>query len=362
MPAPDLDQRLRALSEAASAATNPRDPARTERRGRWRRRARRSGAGLAVAGLAAAVLVTRNLVPNPQDGPGDGVARQPSAPGSTRQVAHGGLVFSVPADWAIGGAGVCLGLEGPEMAVAMLPDPPPALGDEIMAAIRCDVRHPFALLRSMPDAELPGGTERAVNGLRVLVHTGPPAWSVTSQVPASWSIHHAVFRASQDGAGLLLQVVAPSAGSSALFERILTSVRPGRQGGSPGTTRVHYGGATFEVPAGWRVVGQRDDPCASRTDAVFLGVDLDAVRCRLPDNYLEVTRVTPPKGPLVRLNGFGLQRGSSGRALPGGRWRNEDMAELAVPALRFRQVSVGKADGKPPPRLLDAVLVSLRPA
>lgn len=227
------------------------------------------------------------------------------------QVAHGGLVFSAPKGWAAGVAGPCLGLEQPEMAVAMLTDPPPALGKEIRKSIACPARHPFAVLRSLPDAELPGGTERTVNGMKVLVNTGPPGWGANNQVPASWSIHHAVFRATQDGAGLLLEVVAPSATSQALFERILTSVRPGQQAGAPGTKRIAYGGVAFGVPRAWRVVREHDDPCASGTEAVFLGVDLDKARCTLPRSYLDVTRSEAPTGPLVQLNGFGLQYGSS---------------------------------------------------
>jgi hypothetical protein len=358
MPAPDLDQRLRDLSEAVSAATTPRDPARTERRGHWRRRARRSGAGLAVAGLVAAVLVTRNLVPVTRDGP----ASRPSAPtGTTNEIAHGGLVFSAPTGWAVGVAGPCLGLEQPEMAVAMLPDPPPAPGREIRKAIACDARHPFAVLRSMPDAELPGGTERTVNGLRVPVNTVVDlhGWGANNQVPASWSIHHAVFHATQDGAGLLLEVVAPSATSQALFERILTSVRPGRQAGAPGTKQVAYGGVAFGAPRSWRVVREYDDPCASGTEAVFLGVDLAKVTCTLPRSYLAVSRSRAPTGPFVKLNGFGLRYGSSGRAIGTGRWREEDTAELALPALRLRMVTVRGAGEPSGAHLLDAVLITL---
>jgi hypothetical protein len=163
--------------------------------------------------------------------------------------------------------------------------------------------------------------------------------ATNNEVHASWSIHHAVFRATQDGAGLLLEVAAPSATSQALFERILISVRPGQQAGAPGSKRIAYGVA-FGVPRAWRVVREHDDPCASGTEAVFLGVDLDKARCTLPRSYLDVSRSKAPTGRLVKLNGFGLQYGLSGQAIGTGRWREEDTADLAVPALRFRMVTV----------------------
>jgi hypothetical protein len=175
---------------------------------------------------------------------------------------------------------------------------------------------------------------------------GPPGWGANNEVHASWSIHHAVFRAIQDGAGLLLEVAAPSATSQALFERILISVRPGQQAGAPGSKRIAYGGVAFGVPRAWRVVREHDDPCASGTEAVFLGVDLDKARCTLPRSYLDVTRSKAPTGRLVKLNGFGLQYGLSGQAIGTGRWREEDTADLAVPALHFRMVTV-RGQGEP---------------
>ena len=83
------------------------------------------------------------------------------------------------------------------------------------------------------------------------------------------------------------------------------------------------------------------------------------VRCTLPRSYLDVTRSKAPTGPLVKLNGFGLQYGSSGRAIGTGRWREEDTADLAGPALRFRMVTV-RGQGEPSgAHLLDAVLLTL---
>jgi hypothetical protein len=61
----------------------------------------------------------------------------------------------------------------------------------------------------------------------------------------------------------------------------------------------------------------------------------------------------------VKLNGFGLRYGSSGRWIGTGRWREEDTADLAVPALRFRMVTV-RGRGEPSgAHLLDAVLLTL---
>jgi hypothetical protein len=106
-------------------------------------------------------------------------------------------------------------------------------------------------------------------------------------------------------------------------------------------------------------VREHDDPCASGTEAVFLGVDLDKARCTLPRSYLDVTRSKAPTGPLVKLNGFGLQYGLSGQAIGTGRWREEDTADLAVPALHFRMVTV-RGQGEPSgAHLLDAVLLTL---
>ena len=83
------------------------------------------------------------------------------------------------------------------------------------------------------------------------------------------------------------------------------------------------------------------------------------VRCTLPRSYLDVTRSKAPTGPLVKLNGFGLQYDSSGRAIGTGRWREEDTADLAGPALRFRMVTV-RGQGEPSgAHLLDAVLLTL---
>jgi hypothetical protein len=61
----------------------------------------------------------------------------------------------------------------------------------------------------------------------------------------------------------------------------------------------------------------------------------------------------------VKLNGFGLRYGSSGRAIGTGRWREEDTAELAVPALRLRMVTVRGAGEPSGAHLLDAVLITL---
>jgi hypothetical protein len=182
MPGTDFDQRLRRLGEAAAAATTPRDPAATERAGRRRRRARRLGVGLALLGVAAALVVRGDLVPRPEP-------NRPARPApATRQVAHGGLVFSVPASWQVSVGGLCPGSSAPEAVVDVQPDPPPALGRELRADIGCGAaRHPFALLRSLPDAELPGSTQRTVNGLPVRVRPVAPAQAVNlGWIPPSW--------------------------------------------------------------------------------------------------------------------------------------------------------------------------------
>jgi hypothetical protein len=82
-------------------------------------------------------------------------------------------------------------------------------------------------------------------------------------------------------------------------------------------------------------VGNGEDPCAARSAAVFLGVDLDGIRCRLPSRYLQVTRLASPPSHTVRLNGFGVQGGSQGRMIGPGRWFQEDTAELADPPFAF---------------------------
>jgi hypothetical protein len=355
MPGTDLDRRLQRLGEAAAAATTPHDPAATERAGRRRRRARRLGAALALAGLAAALVVRGTLLPRPEP---DRPARPAPA---TRQVAHGGLVFSVPAGWQVSVGGLCPGTltAAPGAIVDAQPDPPPPLGREIRATIGCGAaRHPFALLRSLPDAQLPGATQRTVNGLPVRVRPVAPAQAVNlGRIPDGWSVWQALFP-TQDG-GLLLQV-ADRAGAE-LFEDVLASVRPGRDGGgAPGTRRLAWGGVSFEVPSAWQVVHNREDACAARSDAVVLGVDLHGLRCRLPSRYLQVTRLASPPSHTVRLNGFGVQGGSQGRMVGPGRLFEEDTAELADPPVRLRMVTVSSTSGVAEPPSLDAVLVSLR--
>jgi hypothetical protein len=353
MPGTDLDQRLRRLGEAAAAATTPRDPAATERAGRRRRRARRLGVGLALLGVAVALVARGALLPRPEP---DQPARP--APG-TRQVAHGGLAFSVPASWQVSVGGLCPGTSAPVAVVDTQPDPPPPLGRELRESIGCGAaRHPVALLRSLPDAQLPGSTQRTVNGLPVRVRPVAPAQAVNlGRIPGGWSVWQALFP-TQDG-GLLLQV-ADTAGA-ARFEDVLGSVRPGRDGGgAPGTRRLTWGGVSFEVPSAWRVVGSRQDVCAVRSAAVVVGVDLHGLRCRLPSRYLQVTRLASPPSHTVRLNGFGVQRGFQGRRVGPGRWFEEQTAELADPPIRLRLVTVSSTSGVPEPRWLDAVLVSLR--
>ena len=354
MPGTDLDQRLRRLGEAAAAATIPRDPAATERAGRRRRRARRLGVAVALAGVATALVVRGALVPRPEPD-------RPAGPvPATRQVAHGGLVFSVPASWQVSVGELCPGSSGPEAVVDVQPDPPPALGRELRAAIGCGAAsHPFALLRSLPDAHLPGSTQRTVDGLPVHVRRVAPAQAVNlGKIPPGWSVWQALFP-TEDG-GLLLQV-ADRAGAER-FEDILASVRSGHDGGgAPGTRRLAWGGVSFEVPSSWQVVSNREDACAVESDAVFLGVELARTGCHIPLRHLEVTRLASPPGHTVRLNGFDVQRGSQGGMIGPGRSLQEDTAELADPPIRLRMLTVSSTSGEPEPRWLDAVLVSLRP-
>ena len=184
-----------------------------------------------------------------------------------------------------------------------------------------------------------------------------PAQAVNlGRIPSRWSVWQALFP-TQDG-GLLLQV-ADRAGAER-FEEVLASVRRGRDGGgAPGTRRLAWGGVSFEVPSAWQVVSNREAACAVESDAVVLGADLHGLRCRLPSRYLQVTRLASPPNHTVRLNGFGVQRGSQGRRISPERWFDEDTAELADPRVRFRMVTVTSKSDAPEPRWLDAVLVSL---
>jgi hypothetical protein len=357
MPGTDLDQRLRRLGAAAAAASAPRDPAATERAGRRRRRARRLGLALALAGLVATLVVRDVSLPQPEQ---DLPARPTPTP-PTRQVAHGGLVFSVPASWRVSLAPICPGQFAPEAAVDVQHDPPRPLGWEWGFAMRCPAyRYPVVLLRSLAGADLPGSTQRTVNGLQVRVRRVAPPFEPAQRgtVPRGWSVWQAVFPA-EDG-GLLLQV-ADRAGAD-LFEDILASVRPGRDGGTPGTRRVAFGGISLEVPSSWQVVTKGENPCV-RSGAVLLGVHLDEEGCPdIPPRYLEVARMRSPttSTSTYRLNGFDVHTGSAGRGVRHRRWITVDTAVLVDPPVRLRAVTVNATSGDPP--WIEQVLLSLRPA
>jgi hypothetical protein len=332
-----------------------------------------------VVSVAAAITVARfSVSSNPEVGavtpsvPPAGMADGRSALGATRDVALDGLVFSVPLTWTVAIGDECPGSNGhPRVVVWSWADPVPPLGKEPHSRIGCSPPTvPFVLIRSLPDAQYPGSTERIVNGLRVRVHAGPPVWGVNFGTPAGWSIHHAVFPA-RGAHGVLLQVASPPGSDPKLFERILASVRPGTPGDTPGTRRVAFGGVSFEVPRGWRVVGEHSDPCgavARQSGTVFLGTNLTRPGCNLPDRYLEVQRLAMPRGgptPTSSLNGFRLQLGFEGREVGSGRQQDVMTAELVDPPVRLRLVAThgGAEGGVTAKQQFDAVLLTLqRPA
>jgi hypothetical protein len=354
MPGTDLDRRLRRLGEAAAAASTPRDPAATERAGRWRRRARRLGVVLALAGVAAALVVRDAAPPRPEP------ARPPRPAPATTQVAQDGLVVSVPARWRVWIWNGCPGAEGPDAVVELRTNPPHSLDWVQPVDFMCrPARYPVALLRSLPDANLPDATRRTVNGLEARVRQVPPREAAQhGRIPPDWSVWQAVLPTQQGG--LLLQV-ADRAGAE-LFEQILATVRPGRDGGgAPRTRRVAWGGVSFEVPSSWQVVDQGENPCTVRSNAVFLGIVVDQQGCRrYPEHLLEVTRLrSAPRSSLPTLNGFGIPNGRGGFPYGLGEFAyTYSEIRLPGPLIRFRLLDQGKSEGFH----LDDVLVSLRPS
>jgi hypothetical protein len=370
---PDLDrqdadrlgERLGRIGAAAARTTSPRDPEATERRGRRRRTARRAGAGLALAGLVGVLALGRTVLPSwdddhdqqpivAQPGPsttpgfeataGDGLTEGFAGP--VRQVAHGGLVFDVPVEWAPGVGSLCPGFERPEVVVDPYPVPPPSLDETAYPSIGCaPARHPYAQLRSVPDADLPGAAERTVAGRRVLVLDAgvqPP------ETPQGWTVRTALFPTA-DG-GVLLQVADPDGADQ--FERIIASVHAGSDGGSQLGTRVTWGGASFEIPDDWTVV-EPGDACAKapRRGAVYLG--RTAAGCATPATWIEVTTAAAAPTATVRLNGFDMELGAG---TEGG--RTVETATLAEPEVRLRQVSTGAVQRTSD--VLHAALLSLR--
>ncbi|HKE98156.1 MAG TPA: hypothetical protein VKG45_04385 [Actinomycetes bacterium] len=85
----ELDRRLRRLRDAAGAATRPRDPHATERRGRRRQRLRRLGSGAALlVAAAAAILVLRDGFATGQRPSPPPAALAPAAPTTRPPVAQ----------------------------------------------------------------------------------------------------------------------------------------------------------------------------------------------------------------------------------------------------------------------------------